>query len=47
MSLLDRLAESAAGEMYLPTEALGVVVAQPVLQEGSTTKFSQRVLVTR
>lgn len=33
--LLDGLAEAAAGEVDLTAEALGVVITEPVLQEGS------------
>lgn len=35
MRLLDGLAETAGGEVHLTSEALGLVVAKPVLKEGS------------
>lgn len=35
--LLDGLAEATAREMNLTAEALGVIITEPVLQEGSTT----------
>jgi hypothetical protein len=34
LCLLDSLAEPARREVYLPAVALGLVIAQPVLQEG-------------
>jgi hypothetical protein len=35
--LLDGLAEATAREMHLTAEALGVIITEPVLQEGSAT----------
>lgn len=40
MSLLNSLAEPTSGEVHLPPEALGLVVTQPVLQEGSAIIMS-------
>ena len=34
MCLLDSLAETTAGEVDFAAETLGVVVAEPVLEEG-------------
>ena len=41
--LLDGLAESARGEVHLATEALGLVVAEPVLQKGSAALISHHI----
>lgn len=43
--LLDGLAESTSGEVHFTTEALCLVVAEPVLEERST-KICQRSLIT-
>lgn len=40
MSLLNSLSEPTSGEVHLPPEALGLVVTQPVLQEGSAIIMS-------
>lgn len=40
MSLLNCFAESTTGEVNLATEALGVVIAEPVLEEGSAISVS-------
>lgn len=40
MSLLNSLSEPTSREVHLPPEALGLVVTQPILQEGSATNMS-------
>lgn len=41
MSLFNGLAESTTGEVHFTTESLGLVIAQPVLQQGSATTISR------
>lgn len=43
MSLFNGLTETTGGEVHLTTETLGLVVAQPVLQERGAITISNRL----
>lgn len=44
MRLLDSFAKSARGKMYFSSESLFGVIAEPVLQKGSTADCQCRTL---
>jgi hypothetical protein len=47
LGLLNSLAEATTGEVNLAAVTLGLVITQPVLEEGSAVSVSMLILVTR